>query len=257
MEERRLRECLLEVESRNDVFRFGNAIKAQWRLAQSCLEYQPNVCVALVGTASALEEAILCKESSDATDLGFLELMLPLDLLLRSDEAIINWSKAEIERAISDSNDDIKTTRLLSAASSFHVEHHMKMCKAMLHQWTPNLTKPAEDLNILLILQDDYIESTKSSRQPSKDSWLDCPGGKRDLGESSDDAAFREFLEETGIRIDLNDERFTQVFAGCPDNRVPKYYGQKTNKLYVIEAVESTCNEKSEEIQLQFSNVKL
>ena len=106
-------------------------------------------------------------------------------------------------------------------------------------------------------LQDDYIESTKSSRQPSKDSWLDCPGGKRDLGESSDDAAFREFLEETGIRIDLNDERFTQVFAGCPDNRVPKYYGQKTNKLYVIEAVESTCNEKSEEIQLQFSNVKL
>ena len=72
LEERRLRECLLEVESRNDVFRFGNAIKAQWRLAQSCLEYQPNVCVALVGTASALEEAILCKESSDATDLGFL-----------------------------------------------------------------------------------------------------------------------------------------------------------------------------------------
>lgn len=238
-EERRLLRALQEI-------RAEKFITDTWRLAQSCLEFQPNVCVALVGTAEALQAKISARISSSAVDAAILHFCVPLlQIMDRKLPNLISWCQEAVKDSLShDSYKPKERERLMHALSSTEVGHHIKLVQEMSHQWRPCFDERVQQLCMLLILQND-IGSRKCS--------VDCPGGKRDLGESSTDAAVRELAEETGITIDLTDLQYRQVFMGCPGGTNPLF--NKTSQLFVVE-VSLNATERGG-IEASLDNLKL
>ena len=70
----------------------------------------------------------------------------------------------------------------------------------------------------VMLIRDDKVLLGKRHEEPKKASsslhgegtWT-LPGGKLDFGESFEDAAFREVLEETGIKIDKKSLRLISI----------------------------------------------
>ena len=59
-----------------------------------------------------------------------------------------------------------------------------------------------------IVFKDKYVLLVRRANPPSRDIWA-IPGGRIQIGESLQQAAEREILEETGVRIRAGDPVFT------------------------------------------------
>ena len=75
-----------------------------------------------------------------------------------------------------------------------------------------------------IVFKDDKILLVQRAQPPSQDVWA-IPGGSVEIGESLQEAAEREILEETGVTIRAGEPVFTFDYIECDDaGRVRFHY---------------------------------
>ena len=247
LEEEKLASMLISQNTRRDssiesaVFSCSSVV-ANWRLGQSCLLSEPNVAVALVGSKATLDTEIINRKTSHEVDEAILIFPVPLEYIINAVndvEPLLEYSKREMATLIVGFEDTTVFKQLGSFISSLTVEHHLNMCIAMTNQWCKHgFPQPEKNLHMLIIVQ-----------QSQYGAWIDIPGGKRDLAESTEVAAFREFREETGISI-LG--RCHQTYSGCPNRRLAKF--GPTCKLILAEMGSES---ESDSVETELANLKI
>ena len=53
----------------------------------------------------------------------------------------------------------------------------------------------------VIVFRDQEVLLVKRNKEPNKDQWS-IPGGRQIIGETAEEAAQRELLEETGVKVD-------------------------------------------------------
>jgi hypothetical protein len=130
--------------------------------------------------------------------------------------------------------------KLLEIRRSGVIAHHLQQLIIQSHQWASVLDIALENSTAatsaastgsvsdscdeecmfgLVMVQDDFVETTKAGSTPSGDVKVDLPGGKRHVGECAIDAAVREFTEETGLTLNVKPGgTHSVVFDAFPDS---------------------------------------
>ena len=223
-------------------------IKANWRLGQSMLVAQPNVAVALVSSKSVLDTEILNRKASGEVDEAVLLFSIPLNDIMNADKDVENllaYSRMEIAGLLRSMPETGNLTQLgRHSLSALTIEHHLSMCSAMAPQFKESdFSRPVDDLHMLLIVQ-----------QSQFGVWIDIPGGKRDLAESTEEAGCREIQEECGIDYF---GRCRQVYARFPNRKLARF--GHTCKLIVVEMSKNSESSESEstEVEKQLAKLKI
>jgi ADP-ribose pyrophosphatase len=74
-----------------------------------------------------------------------------------------------------------------------------------------------------ITVKDEKVLLVKRGVEPSKGLWA-IPGGTLELGETLQECAAREILEETGVTIKVNNYVYVFDFIECDDKRKIKFH---------------------------------
>jgi hypothetical protein len=239
VEEKCLFDSFLEGMNQSSV---DKTVQAHWRLGQSCLVKNPNVCIGLVGKRADLDLIISNRISTIANDYASVLMPVPLTLIINNTDRnnnIKNFVHSYLENFVTvDDNaatatstatgDDLQAT-ILSALPFLKVDHHIKsMTNAADSRrdtgWECKLTRPLGELSVLVMLQV-FNKGDKITAA------IDLPGGKRNVGEDCVTAAEREFQEETGINLG--------AFQVNPTTNLIYTSNKSSMSLFVIDLPES------------------
>ena len=114
----------------------------------------------------------------------------------------------------------------------------------------PPESKEPDAVIIVAVYNKRYIVLTDEFRVPIKGREISFPAGLIEKGEAVEDAAKREFFEETGLDLDVKMKSSPKLYssAGCTNETVQIVFGEATGEL------SSTNHEAGEDINIIVAN---